>query len=413
MGGFGQKQFVWATVFKFNIFIEKTVQLHPNIMKIGIVCYPTFGGSGVIATELGMGLARRGHHVHFITYRQPVRLSQHFQENIYYHEVSGVDYPLFEYPPYDTALASKLVDVVKYENLDILHVHYAIPHAMVAYIAKKILLTEGRYVPVITTLHGTDITLVGSNRIFAPVVEFSINKSDGVTTVSQSLKDDTLKSFNIKNEIKVIYNFIDFSRFKKTNKEHFKKIIAPNDEKILVHVSNFRKVKRVEDVIYVFQKVYEKIPCKLLLIGDGPERQYMEELCRQIGLCHEIRFLGKQDAVEELLAIADLFIIPSGNESFGLAALEAMACEVPVISSNVGGLPEVNIHGVTGYLSDVGNVDEMAQHAIHLLSDETLLQQFRKNALAQAQRFDIENILPHYEAYYKEVIEKSVFVKAE
>jgi L-malate glycosyltransferase len=382
-------------------------------MKIGIVCYPTFGGSGVVATELGMGLARRGHHIHFITYRQPVRLSQHFQENIYYHEVSAADYPLFEYPPYDTALASKMVDVVKYENLDLLHVHYAIPHAMVAYITKKILLTEGRYVPVVTTLHGTDITLVGSNRVFAPVVEFSINKSDGVTAVSNSLREDTYKYFKINKEIKVIYNFIDFNRFRKTNKEHFKKIIAPDDEKILVHTSNFRKVKRVEDVIFVFKKVYEKIPCKLLLIGDGPERQYMEELCRQIGLCHEIRFLGKQDAVEELLAIADLFIIPSANESFGLAALEAMACEVPVISSNVGGLPEVNIHGETGYLCEVGDIDSMAKYAIDLLSNDELHQQFRKNALAQAQRFDIENILPHYEAYYEEVLAKSILVKAE
>ena len=383
-------------------------------MKIGIVCYPTFGGSGVVATELGMGLARKGHQVHFITYRQPVRLSsQHFQENIYYHEVSGVDYPLFEYPPYDTALASKMVDVVKYENLDLLHVHYAIPHAMVAYIAKKILLTEGRYVPVVTTLHGTDITLVGSNRTFAPVVEFSINKSDGVTAVSTSLKNDTMSLFNITNDIKVIYNFIDFNRFKKINKDHFKKIIAPNGEKILVHTSNFRKVKRVEDVIFTFKKVYEKIPCKLLLIGDGPERQYMEELCRQIGLCDEIRFLGKQDAVEELLAIADLFIIPSGNESFGLSALEAMACEVPVISSNVGGLPEVNIHGETGFLCDVGDVESMAKYAIMLLSDEELLEKFRKNALAQAQRFDIDNILPHYEAYYQEVLDRAVFKKAE
>jgi L-malate glycosyltransferase len=383
-------------------------------MKIGIVCYPTFGGSGVVATELGMGLARKGHQVHFITYRQPVRLSsQHFQENIYYHEVSGVDYPLFEYPPYDTALASKMVDVVKYENLDLLHVHYAIPHAMVAYIAKKILLTEGRYVPVVTTLHGTDITLVGSNRTFAPVVEFSINKSDGVTAVSSSLKNDTMPLFNITNDIKVIYNFIDFNRFKKINKDHFKKIIAPNGEKILVHTSNFRKVKRVEDVIFTFKKVYEKIPCKLLLIGDGPERQYMEELCRQIGLCDEIRFLGKQDAVEELLAISDLFIIPSGNESFGLSALEAMACEVPVISSNVGGLPEVNIHGETGFLCDVGDIESMAKYAIMLLSDEELLEKFRKNALAQAQRFDIDNILPHYEAYYQEVLDRAVLKKAE
>jgi N-acetyl-alpha-D-glucosaminyl L-malate synthase BshA len=304
------------------------------------------------------------------------------------------------------------VDVVKYENLDLLHVHYAIPHATVAYIAKQILITEGRYVPVVTTLHGTDITIVGSNRTFAPVVEFSINQSDGVTAVSHSLKADTLSLFNITNEIKVIHNFIDFNRFRKVNKDHFKKIIAPNGEKILVHTSNFRKVKRVEDVIMTFKKVYEKLPCKLLLIGDGPERQYMEELCRQIGLCDEIRFLGKQDAVEELLAIADLFIIPSGSESFGLSALEAMACEVPVLSSNAGGLMEVNIHGETGYLCDVGDIDSMAKYAIELLSDEALHNQFRKNALAQAQRFDIENILPLYESYYEEVLERAMSTKA-
>ena len=381
-------------------------------MKIGIVCYPTFGGSGVVATELGLGLAKRGHKVHFITYRQPVRLAQHhFHENVFFHEVSNMDYPLFEYPPYDTALASKMVDVVKYENLDILHVHYAIPHATVAYIVKKILLTEGRYVPVVTTLHGTDITLVGNNRAFAPVVEFSINKSDGVTAVSQSLKNDTLMHFNIEKDIEVIYNFIDFERFKKINKDHFKKIIAPQGEKILVHTSNFRKVKRVEDVILIFKKVFEKIPSKLLLIGDGPERQHLEELCRQHSLCNEIRFLGKQDAIEELLAIADLFVIPSGSESFGLSALEAMACEVPVLSTNAGGLPEVNIHGETGYMSDIGNVDEMAAYAIGLLGNEELHQEFRKNALAQAKRFDIHNILPKYEAYYEAVLEKSVWQK--
>lgn len=379
-------------------------------MKIGIVCYPTYGGSGVVATELGLGLARKGHQVHFITYRQPARLTA-FQENIYYHEVSSADYPLFEYPPYDTALASKLVDVVKYEKIDILHVHYAIPHAAIAYMAKKILLSEGRYLPVVTTLHGTDITLVGTNKAFAPVVAFSINKSDGVTAVSDSLCQQTREFFDIKKEIKVIYNFIDFERFRKVNKDHFKKAIAPNGERILVHTSNFRKVKRVDDVIRIFQKVYEKIPSKLLLIGDGPERRSLEELCREIGLCDEIRFLGKQDAVEELLALADLFIMPSESESFGLAALEAMACEVPVISSNVGGLPEVNIQGQTGYLSDLGNVEEMAANAIKLLSDEELLKEFRMNALAQAKKFDIENILPLYEAYYEEIIAKEVYAK--
>lgn len=376
-------------------------------MKIGIVCYPTYGGSGVVATELGLGLARHGHEIHFITYRRPVRLS-HFQANVFYHEVDSEDYPLFEYPPYDTALASKIVDVVHYQNLDILHVHYAIPHAAVAYMAKKILLAQGRYIPVVTTLHGTDITLVGNNRAFAPVVEFSINESDGVTAVSQSLKEDTLELFKIHGDIRVIYNFIDFERFKKTNKEHFKKLIAPDGERIIAHTSNFRKVKRVEDVVYIFEKIHQKVPSKLLMIGDGPERQNCEQLCRKLGICDDVRFLGKQDAIEELLAICDLFIIPSESESFGLAALEAMACEVPVISSNSGGLPEVNIHGVTGFLSDAGNVAEMAQYAIQLLKNEEMLTQFRANALAQARRFDIDLILPAYEEYYEEVIERSM-----
>lgn len=375
-------------------------------MKIGIVCYPTYGGSGVVATELGMGLARKGHEIHFITYRRPVRLA-HFHENVFYHEVDNEDYPLFEYPPYDTALASKIVDVVKYQNLDLLHVHYAIPHAAVAYMAKKILLTQGRYVPVVTTLHGTDITLVGNNNAFAPVVEFSINKSDGVTAVSQSLKNETLELFNIQRDIEVIYNFIDFERFRKVNKDHFKKIIAPEGERILVHTSNFRRVKRVEDVIRIFKQVREKVPSKLLMIGDGPERQHAERLCRELNVCDDVRFLGKQDAIEELLAICDLFVMPSETESFGLAALEAMACEVPVLSSNGGGLPEVNIHGVTGFMSDPGNIAEMAAHAITLLSNDALLQQFRENALAQAKRFDLHNILPHYEQYYEAVLERS------
>ena len=376
-------------------------------MKIGIVCYPTFGGSGVVATELGMGLARKGHEIHFITYRRPARLST-FQTNVFYHEVTGEDYPLFEYPPYDTALASKMVEVVKFENLDLLHVHYAIPHATVAYMAKKILLQEGRYIPVIVTLHGTDITLVGENPAFKPVVEFSINKSDGVTAVSNFLKEKTLQQFKVDNDIQVIYNFVDFERFRKINKDHFKKAIAPDGERILTHISNFRKVKRVEDVILVFQKVYEKIPSKLMLIGDGPERRHAEDLCRKIGLCHEVRFLGKQDAVEELLAISDLFIIPSENESFGLAALEAMACEVPVLSSNAGGLPEVNIHGETGFISNIGDIEDMTAHAISILADEEVLRKFRANALNQAERFDIKHILPQYESYYQEVLEKSL-----
>ncbi len=379
-------------------------------LKIGIVCYPTYGGSGVVATELGKGLADKGHKVHFISYRQPARLDR-FHENIFYHEVSIADYPLFEYPPYDTALASKIVDVVKYEKLDILHVHYAIPHATVAYMAKKILLTEGKYIPVVTTLHGTDITLVGRNASFMPTVAFGINKSDGVTAVSESLRLDTVNTFTVENEIKVIHNFIDFSRFSKTNKDHFKKAIAPNGEKILVHTSNFRQVKRVEDTVRIFQRVYQKVPSKLLLIGDGPEREAVERLARETCVGHEVRFLGKQDAIEELLAVADLFLIPSASESFGLAALEAMACEVPVISSNIGGLPEVNIHGVTGFLSDVGDVDDMAKNALLLLENEDLLQEFRKNAFAQAKKFDIINILPQYEAYYHEVIAKKVYVQ--
>lgn len=359
-----------------------------------------------MATELGLGLARHGHQVHFITYRRPPRLSA-FHENVFFHEVSGEDYPLFEYPPYDTALASKMVDVVKFENLDLLHVHYAIPHATVAYIAKKILLTQGRYVPVVTTLHGTDITLVGSNKAFAPVVEFSINKSDGVTAVSESLKQETCEYFDIQREIRVIYNFIDFTRFSKSDKDHFKKAIAPNGERIIVHTSNFRKLKRVEDVIEVFRRIHEHIPSKLLLIGDGPERYHMEELCRRMDLCHEVRFLGKQDAIEELLAVSDLFVMPSESESFGLAALEAMACEVPVISSNAGGLPEVNIHGQTGFLSEIGDVESMARNALQILNDDDTLRRFRSAALAQARCFDISIILPQYEQYYEEVLAAS------
>lgn len=361
----------------------------------------------MVATELGIGLAQLGHEIHFITYKRPARLTA-FHENVFYHEVDTEEYPLFEYMPYDSMLASKMVDVVKYENIDILHVHYAIPHAAVAYLTKKILLTRGKYVPVVTTLHGTDITLVGKNKAFSPVVEFSINKSDGVTAVSESLKQQTLDYFNIKKEIKVIHNFIDFSRFKRINKDHFKKAIAPNGERIITHVSNFRKVKRIDDVIDIFYRINQKIPSKLLLIGDGPERRKAESQCRKLGLCEEIRFLGKQDAVEELLAVSDLFLIPSQKESFGLAALEALACEVPIISTNAGGLPEVNIHGETGFLSEVGDVDDMAKNAIMMLQDEVLLAKFRQNALKQAKRFDISNILPAYESYYEEVL-KTVY----
>ena len=374
-------------------------------MKIGILCYPTYGGSGVVATELGKGLARLGHQIHFISYRQPARLT-HYSENIYYHEVSNVDYPLFEYPPYDTALTSKIVDIVIHEKLDLLHVHYAIPHATIAFMAKQILATYGITLPVITTLHGTDITLVGNNRSFSPVVEFSINKSDGVTAVSESLKNDTFNNFNICRDIKVVYNFIDFERFSRQNKEHFRKAIAPHGEKILIHTSNFRKVKRVDDVIRIFSEVIRVIPSKLLLIGDGPERINIEDLCRKEGISEHVRFLGKQDAIEEILAIGDLFLIPSGSESFGLAALEAMACQVPVISSNIGGLPEVNIHGKTGYMCEVGDYEGMAKYAIELLSDEESLKIFRANALEQARAFDIKAILPEYVSYYEEILHK-------
>ncbi len=372
-------------------------------MRIGIVCYPTYGGSGVVATELGLALAAKGHHIHFITYKRPVRLT-HYQENVYFHEVTSEEYPLFDYPPYDTTLTSKLVDVVKYEKLDLLHVHYAIPHATVAYLAKQILAAEGIYIPVVTTLHGTDITLVGSDRSFAPVVAFGINQSDGVTAVSHHLKKQTCEQLKIKKDIEVIYNFIDFSRFRSLNKEHFRKAIAPEGEKILVHTSNFRKVKRIEDVIQTFKIVQEKIPSKLLLVGDGPERPRLERLTRELGLYEHVRFLGKQDAIEEILAVADLFLIPSENESFGLAALEAMACEVPVISSNAGGLPEVNIHGVTGCVAEIGDVHSMANHALTLLQDKSLLAEYSTNALAQAKKFDISFILPQYEAYYEKVI---------
>jgi len=374
-------------------------------MRIGIVCYPTFGGSGVVATELGIGLAKHGHNVHFITYTQPTRFD-FFNENLFYHEVEILTYPLFRYPPYELALASKMVDVVKYEKLDLLHVHYAIPHASAAYMAKQILYQEKIDIPVITTLHGTDITLVGKDPSFEPVVTFSINESDGITAVSENLKQDTYDHFKIDKEIKVIPNFIDLERFRRLKKDHFKKAICPNGEKLIVHTSNFRKVKRVEDVVAVFQNLRKKIPVKLLLVGDGPERAKIEGLCRECGDCDDIRFLGKLEAVEEVLSVADLFVMPSEKESFGLAALEAMACQVPVISSNAGGLPELNIHGYSGYLSDVGDVESMTHFALEILDDKNLAT-FKKNALARASEFELSKILPEYENYYEEVIEKS------
>jgi N-acetyl-alpha-D-glucosaminyl L-malate synthase BshA len=375
-------------------------------MKIGIVCYPTFGGSGVVATELGKALADHGHQVHFVTYNQPARLD-FFSENLFYHEVSVSKYPLFDYPPYELALASRLVDVVRFEKLDILHVHYAIPHASAAFMAKQILQTYGIYIPVVTTLHGTDITLVGKDRTYKPVVTFSINKSDGVTAVSEHLRKDTFEFFEIENEIRVIPNFIDLTRFSLKAKDHFKKAIAPSGEKILIHTSNFRKVKRTQDVIRIFAKVFQKIPSKLLMVGDGEERADCEQLCRDLGVSENVRFLGKQDAIEEILSVSDLFLMPSQSESFGLAALEAMACKVPVISSNAGGLPELNVEGVTGFLKDIGDVDGMAEKAIYILEDEARLKTFKENALTRAKEFDLSIILPIYENYYIEVIEKS------
>jgi N-acetyl-alpha-D-glucosaminyl L-malate synthase BshA len=373
-------------------------------MKIGIVCYPTYGGSGVLATELGKALAQKGHEVHFITYEQPTRLD-FLGENLYYHRVDIRTYPLFQYPPYELALASKMVNVVKNEQLDLLHVHYAIPHASAAYMARQILKQEGIYIPFVTTLHGTDITLVGKDETYAPVVAFSINQSDGVTAVSESLKKETYQHFDITNDIQVIYNFVDLERFKKQKKEHFRKAIAPAGEKLIIHTSNFRKVKRIEDVIQVFYKVKQQIPAKLLLAGDGPELSKAEDLCRELGISDEVRFLGKLEAIEEVLSVSDLFVMPSETESFGLAALEAMACELPCITSNAGGLPELIVHGVTGFMSKVGDVEDMVKNALHILDKENL-PKFKANALAHAQKFALPNILPQYEEMYKKVWEK-------
>jgi N-acetyl-alpha-D-glucosaminyl L-malate synthase BshA len=375
-------------------------------IKIGIVCYPTFGGSGVVATELGKALAKEGHKVHFITYSQPSRLD-FLNENLFYHEVNLRSYPLFEYAPYELALASKMVSVVENEKLDLLHVHYAIPHASAAYMAKQILKTQGIVVPVVTTLHGTDITLVGKDASYEPVVTFSINQSDGVTAVSEDLRKETYNSFKITNEIEVIPNFIDLEKFKKQKKDHFKKAICPNDEALIVHTSNFRKVKRVGDVVRIFANIHREVPSKLLMIGDGPERAKVETLCRQMGICDDIRFLGKLEAVEEVLSVADLFLMPSEKESFGLAALEAMACEVPVISSDTGGLPELNIQGVTGFMSPVGDIEDMTKNALFVLDKENL-PRFKANALQRAKEFDITRILPLYEAYYQQVMERIV-----
>jgi L-malate glycosyltransferase len=379
-------------------------------MRIGIVCYPTFGGSGVMATELGIALANEGHQVHFITYRQPVRLSG-FNANIFYHEVRVPTYPLFDYPPYETALASAIVDVAVNQKLDLLHVHYAIPHASSAYMAKKILQkNEGINLPVITTLHGTDITLVGKDATYEPVVTFSINESDAITAVSDNLRDETYKSFNIKKEIEVIYNFVDATRFSKKPIDAFRKAVAPNGERVIMHASNFRKLKRVDDVIRIFEIINQEVPSKLMMVGDGPDRHDAEELSRELDICNHVRFVGKQEQMEEIMAISDLFLLTSEYESFGLSALEAMAAHVPVISSNAGGLPEVNVHGETGYMAPVGHIQEMADFGISILKDDEVLAGFKQRAYEHACKFDIKNILPKYEALYESVLAGNMVV---
>lgn len=369
-------------------------------MKIGIVCYPTFGGSGVLATELGKALAQKGHEVHFITYQQPVRLDR-FDPHIIYHEVQVPTYPLFDFPPYETALASTMVDVIKNGQLDLLHVHYAIPHASAAYMAKQILAKEGIHIPVITTLHGTDITLVGRDKTYAPVVTFSINESDAITAVSQNLREETYKYFAITKEIEVIRNFVDVQRFSRKPIDAFRKAIAPNGEKLLLHASNFRKIKRVTDVVRIFANVKKELPAKLLFVGDGPERSTAEDLSRELGVCNDILFVGKQEQMEDILAIADIFLLTSEYESFGLAALEAMAAGVPVISTDAGGLAEINFHKQTGFLSPVGDVATMSSYALQLLKDEKLLSAFRKKAHQQALQFDINTVIPTYEKLYE------------
>lgn len=376
-------------------------------MNIGIVCYPTYGGSGVVATELAKALASRGHSVHVLSYARPTRLDT-LDANISYHEVAINSYPLFEFPPYDLALASHMVDLIRFEKLDLLHVHYAIPHATSGYLAKQILGAEAAHVPMITTLHGTDITIVGNDPSYKPVVDFSINQSDGVTAVSEYLKHETYANFDIRNDIRVVPNFVDLKRFHRQEKNHFKQIICPNDEKIVVHVSNFRKVKRVNDVVDVFAYVVKSgIKAKLIMVGDGPERTNAEQRCRELGVCGDVRFVGKQEKVEEILSIADLFLMPSGSETFGLAALEAMSCSVPVISSDIGGIPELNIQGETGYLCAVGDTDTMGHHAVAILGNDALQQRLAANARRRAEQFEINEIVSQYEAYYEEVAQRT------
>ncbi|MFD0836404.1 N-acetyl-alpha-D-glucosaminyl L-malate synthase BshA [Mariniflexile aquimaris] len=374
-------------------------------MKIGIVCYPTFGGSGVVATELGLELSKRGHEIHFITYNQPVRLEL-LSNNVHYHEVNVPEYPLFHYQPYELALSSKLVDMVKLHNIEILHVHYAIPHAYAAYMAKKILEDEGILLPIVTTLHGTDITLVGSHPFYKPAVTFSINKSDAVTTVSQSLKEDTLRLFEIKNDIHVVPNFIDLEKYNHKFTDCQRAMLAEDHEKIITHISNLRPVKRSQDVISIFYNIQKELPAKLMLIGEGPEREKIEYQCQELGILDKVIFFGKSNEIDKILCFSDLFLLPSETESFGLAALEAMASSVPVISSNTGGIPEVNIHGKSGFLSNVGDVADMTKNALYILSDANRLKTFKENARKAALKFDLHAIVPQYEAIYEDTLAK-------
>lgn len=371
-------------------------------MNIGIVLYPTFGGSGVVATELGKALAGRGHQVHFITYKQPVKLDT-FDKNIFFHEVRVSDYPLFEYQPYEFVLSSKLVDVARFEKLDLLHVHYAIPHASAAYMAKQILAADGIHLPVITTLHGTDITLVGKDSSFEPVITFAINESDAVTAVSEDLKNETYKHFKIKKEIDVIPNFICMDSIPSPD-PLLREAFAPAGEKVVIHISNFRKVKRVHDVVKVFAKIKEQIPSVLLLVGDGPERHHIEEMCRSSENCDKIRFIGKMKETEKILAISDLFLLTSEFESFGLAALEAMALKIPVVSTNRGGIPEVMIDGKTGFMKDVGDIDGMAEKALEILTNADLYKELKEGAYQRSKDFELSKILPKYLKLYERVL---------
>ena len=378
-------------------------------MNIGIVCYPTFGGSGVLATELGLELSRKGHEVHFITYSQPVRLEL-LNSNVHFHEVNVPEYPLFHYQPYELALSSKLVDMVKIHKIDVLHVHYAIPHAYAAYMAKKMLHEEGVDVPIVTTLHGTDITLVGSHPFYKTAVTFSINKSDAVTSVSQNLKEDTQRLFHTKKDIKVIPNFIDIDKYINTYKDCDRDLLALPEERVITHVSNFRPVKCIGDVIEIFYNIQKELPAKLIMVGEGPERKKAEHLCKTYKIEDKVVFLGNSSEVDKILCFSDLFLLPSQTESFGLAALEAMASGVPVISSNSGGIPEVNIQGVSGFLSPVGAIDEMVQNALKILKDDTTLETFKKGAQSTATKFDIHKIVPFYEAIYEEALKNCISI---